>query len=444
MWNVEYRMRYFFSYIQHSAFNILSLIALVASLAFADDAPVVRMGIREILGGSQAAKARLGIVNFPDQTNEANQVLDIVRSDLSLIGLVELYEMNQQEAAGFASPRLELRAVLSKKGVLVSAGILAGKEMLFSRNFQAAVPAGPLAQPGTDELRHAGHRTAAMALKALTGETAFFTSKIAFALRYKNKKEIWLADWDGKNAVPVTQWSSISLLPAFGPDGRELAFSSYRDGNPDLYLYELNGKTTRQISTHQGLNTSAAFDPSGEGFVLTLSLGRDPNLYFISREGKIIRRLTNTYGVDTAPVFSPNGKELAFTTDRSGNPQIFIMNRDGSNARRLTYGFFWADEADWSPDGTAVAFAAKKARDENFQIFLGDPMGIRFVQITSDGSNEHPVFSPDSRFLAYSSNRNGKGEIFIKGLTPETGEIKIISFSGADCLDAAWSAPEKE
>lgn len=234
------------------------------------------------------------------------------------------------------------------------------------------------------------------------------------------------------------------MLPAFSPDGREIAFTSYREGNPDLYIHDLVTNATRLFSGLQGLNASASFDPLGQGVAVTLSRGQDPNLYLISREGKILNRLTSTMGVDTAATFSPNGQEIAFTTDRSGNPQIFIMSKSGGNIRRLTYGFFWADGADWSVDGSAIAFAGKKSREEKFQIFIADPLGLKFVQITTEGANEHPAFSADSRFLAYSSNKNGKWEIFIKGITVETPEIKVLGFERADCLEPAWSVSEKE
>lgn len=389
------------------------------------------MGLKEIFGEASVVKAKLGVVESPRDNDDERAILDILRSDLALIDLVDLISVAPKDVKSWADQRLEIKANRSNKGVLVSAVISAGKEVVASRNFW-----------DQGNTRRLGHKTAEFALKTLTGEQGFFTSKIAFTLKQGGKKEVWLADWDGKNAGPITNWSTISLLPAFSHDGRRLAFTSYKDGNPDLYAHDLDKGSIATLSEAQGLNASAAFDPLGEGLLATLSLGRDPNIYFLSPQGKILRRLTRTMGIDTAATFSPNGQEIAFTTDRSGNPQIFIMNRDGANTRRLTYGFFWADEPEWSRDGSAVAFSGKKVREENFQVFLGDPMGARFVQLTTDGANEHPTFSHDSRFISFTSKRNGKWEVFIKGIARETPEMRVIAFQGADCLEPAWSASE--
>ncbi|MBI4369617.1 MAG: PD40 domain-containing protein [Elusimicrobia bacterium] len=412
---------------------VLAAVIFSAGALKSEDAPEVRTGLREIFGDAPAAKAKLGLVESPYLTPLDHQILDIVRFDLALVDLVELYSLTPSDAEEFGHPKLDIKTTLSSHGTLLTAKITAGREVVFSKNYTEPADARRLA-----------HRLARDALRTLTAETAFFVSKIAFTLKHQGKKEIWITDWDGKNAQALTNWASISMLAAFSPDGKKAALTSYREGNPDLYLVDLATRQTTLLSDRQGLNASAAFDPLGDGVVATLSMGKNPNLYFLDMTGKIHDRLTRTSGVDTSASFSPNGREISFTTDRSGNPQIFIMNRDGSNPRRLTYGFFWADEPAWSPDGSVIAFSAKKSRPEYFQIYLADPLGLRFVQMTNTGANEHPAISPDSRFLAYSSKRNGKWEIFIRALNRESHELRVLSFEGADAVEPAWSALEKE
>ncbi|GEM_PF-4611529 len=407
------------------------LFFLVLSLpVFASEVPEVRLGIRELLGSEAASKkARLAIVEDAKQSKETGDIADLVRADLSLIGLVDVSIIKKEQKESWLDPYLELNVSKSSANNLIYARLLAGKEVLFSKNIKVS----------DAEFRSGAHQVSREVLKSLTGESGFFLSKIAFTLRHKGRKEIWIADFDGRNAAELTSFGGTLLLPSFTRDAKSLAFTCYKDGNPDLYLYNFADKSLKPLSRQQGLNSTASFDPKGEGLLATLSRGRDPNIYFLGYDGKIIHRLTSSRAIDTAPVFAPNGQEIAFTTDRSGNPQIFIMSRDGANARRLTYGFFWADEAAWSSDGSLLAFSGKKAIDENFQIFLVDPMGTRFVQITTEGSNEHPGFSPDGRFLVYSSSRNGKSEIFLQGIASEVPETRLLSFEGADAMEPSWS-----
>lgn len=408
-----------------------ALLGLPAAPAPAQSVTEVRTGIREIFGDAAAARTRLGILEASTLPPETKTLLDIIRTDLTLEGSLDIMELTPSDLANFQDPRLEIETVAAKGGVLVRLKVLAQNQTLLDKNLSES-----------SNLRRLGHRSAQEILRTLTGAPGFFLSRIAFTLLHKRKKEIWIADWDGKNAARITNWGSTSLLPSFSRDGKKLAFTSYKDGNPDLFIYDLTQNSFGSLSTQQGLNMSAAFDPLGEGLVATLSKGKDPNLYFLSPSGDILRQLTRTSGIDTAATFSPNGQEIAFTTDRSGNPQIFLMSRDATNMRRLTYGFFWSDQAEWSRDGSAIAFSSKRVREEPFQIFVADPLGLHFVQMTNEGANESPSFSPDSKFLAYSSKRNGRWQIFIQGVTRATAEIQVLSFAGADCVEPAWSVNE--
>ncbi|MEK7288365.1 MAG: hypothetical protein AAB091_07395, partial [Elusimicrobiota bacterium] len=250
------------------------MLALAAFPSWADTVTEVHTGIREIFGDTQATKIRLGVVEFGNLSPETKTLLDVVRFDLALEGSIEIVELSGADATHFGGPRLEIDSVVAKNGVLATIKITAGQETLLSKN---------LSEPGN--VRRLAHRAAREVLKTLTGAPGFFLSKIAFTLRHKGKKEIWIADWDGKNASRITSWGSTSLLPSFSRDGKKLAFTSYKDGNPDLFLYDLAKGTFLSLSAYQGLNTSAAFDPAADGFVATLSRGRDPNLTICPRRG---------------------------------------------------------------------------------------------------------------------------------------------------------------
>ncbi|MEK6544535.1 MAG: hypothetical protein AABZ44_08900 [Elusimicrobiota bacterium] len=408
---------------------LLAILHIIDITSVHAQAPEVKLGLQKIFGEQKEEKIQLGIIDDPDASPEAQKILDTARWDLSVIGSFAISDVATAEVKYFQGPILDLKTLKSSKGTLVSLRILTGSDVLASKNLSDT----------SGDTHRLGHRIATFTLKTLTGEEGFFLSKIVFALKQKNRKEIWIADWDGKNAVQLTDWKTLSLAPAADQAGTKIAFTSYKDGNPDLYLYDVLKKSFKVLSAQQGLNTSAAFDPRTEGVVATLSRGKDPNLYMLTMSGAINKQLTRDSGIDTSPVFSPNAEEVAFTTDRSGNPQIFVMSRDGSNVRRLTYGFFWADNADWSGTGSALAFSAKYKREQLFDINVTDPFAIRFVKLTGDGGNEDPSFSPDGRFLAFTSRRNGKWEIFIKSVTSSTADIPVISFKNADAVEPVWT-----
>jgi len=91
---------------------------------------------------------------------------------------------------------------------------------------------------------------------------------------------------------------------------------------------------------------------------------------------------------------------------------IFAMLPDGSHLTRIAKGF----DPSCSPDGRRIAFAAPvgffqpDGRDPYTQIFVMDADGSNVTQLTfADDYNDSPVWSPDSRYLAY----EGIGKIAI-------------------------------
>jgi TolB protein len=56
----------------------------------------------------------------------------------------------------------------------------------------------------------------------------------------RSTKNCMSADYDGKNAIKITADRSICLSPAWSPDGKMIAYVSYRDRNPDLYGLDMD------------------------------------------------------------------------------------------------------------------------------------------------------------------------------------------------------------
>ncbi|MFC1521417.1 DPP IV N-terminal domain-containing protein [Elusimicrobiota bacterium] len=392
------------------------------------EGPEIHMGIKERFNSGRVTKYNLGMVEARTTDGDTHSLHTIIHADLVFSGKVEINPIKPKDRAKYPDPVLSLSVKKSSKGILVSTKLTALKETLYSKNINTT----------SKKLRQTGHEISHDVLKNLIGESSFFKSKIAFIARQKSVKELWISDYDGKEKKKLTSFKTITFMPAFSPDGKKLAFTSYKDGNPDLYSLDLANYKVFPISRKQGLNICPAWDPKNKGLAVTMSLKGNSDIYFIDPKGKILKTLIRNSSVDTSPSFSPNGEELTFTSDRSGNPQVFVMQRDGTNIRRLTFGFYWADQAVWSPDGTAIAFAAKRTRAENFQVYITDPLGMSLLELTQEGSNEHPSFSPDGRFIVFSTNRNNRGEIYLKGIAPQTNPMKWISMKGYSFSQPTW------
>jgi TolB protein len=228
-------------------------------------------------------------------------------------------------------------------------------------------------------------------------------------------KEIYISDYDGANSRRITTNRQLNIMPVWAPDGRAVAYTSYRRGYPDVFV-ALIFEGIQQEPTRGGTqNWLPMFSPDGTRIAFTSSRDGNPELYIMNRDGSGVRRLTNHPAIDTTPTWSPTGTQIAFTSDRAGQPQIYIVGADGLNLRRLTTSESYADRPTWSPPPfNEIAFAARTGPGYDIKIYdlaTGATRQLTF----GEGTNESPAYAPNGRHLAFSSTRAGRVQIFTVG-----------------------------
>jgi TolB protein len=288
-------------------------------------------------------------------------------------------------------------------------------------------------------LRETMHRFVDDVLEALTGERGIAETKIAYVRQDGRVKEIWMMDYDGENQHQVTHDRSLALSPAWAPWGSEIAFTTFKRGNPDLYLFDTTRGASYPFSTRPGLNTAPNYSPDGKWIACTLSRDGNAEIYLISRDAQTAKRLTRNTVIDTSPTFSPTGREIMFTSNRTGSPQVFVMDVEGLNQRLVTIEGSYNDSPQWSPKGDKICYAAR--HDGIFDVIVMDANGSNPIQITSNaGHNENPHWSGDSRKIVFSSSREGKRQIFM--MNADGSDVVRLTSDG-ECFNPAWGPRPK-
>lgn len=395
----------------------LSLWALTGNPVRAAD---VYLGLQAYGGTGKALGVGLSRFNAlssgPDAGTATDTLRSVVRSDLLFSKYFNIVEGGPEPSSGkvdsvawgsigavvLITGEVELRGgSLTLRCRIVDVGT--GK-ILYEKEGQA----------GQDAVRRLAHLLADQLIFQLSGQPGIAHSRIAFANNQTRQKEIYVMDYDGANVVRLTFDRSIALLPEWAPDGKAIAYNSYKAQNPDAYVMDFPGGTAKQLSMRQGLNTGPHWSPDGSTLAITLSKAGNPDIHLIDRSGKIIRRLTNSPGVDTSATFSPNGQQIAFISDRAGSPELYVMDIAGAHVQRLTYGQ-WVDSPAWSPKGDMIVYERQRSQGQ-YDIYVIDPSGRNNQALTEGNArNENPSWSPDGRFIAFASNRNGRRQIFVMG-----------------------------
>jgi TolB protein len=256
----------------------------------------------------------------------------------------------------------------------------------------------------------------------------------------RDVKEIWISDYDGANQRRITITRDANINPAWSPDGRALAYTSYRrvagGGQPDIFVSLIYQGVLENPTNSIGGNYLPSYSPDGSRIVFMSTRDDNPEVYVANRDGSGVRRLTNHPAGDGSPTWSPSGAQIAFISDRAGQPQLYLMAADGSGLRRLPVPESYVDRPTWSPAPyNEIAYTARVGG--GFDIHVHDLSTGQTRSVTSgEGSNESPVYSGNGRHIAFQSTRSGRAQIFTIGRDGKG--LKQITRDGSN-QTPAWS-----
>jgi TolB protein len=213
---------------------------------------------------------------------------------------------------------------------------------------------------------------------------------------------LYLFEADGVIGEPLV--SSIDIPEInFSPDGQQIAFAVSDHDCDDCFvavvLAPLDGSKTTFIGGGSIDYDSPDFLPDGSGIVMLRST--EEALEIVTREiggsvdTPISPNLREQFGFASDLAVSPDGSKLAFTAlgQNARHDRIYVMDMNDGLPVALTGEEWDSFQPDWSPDGNHIAFASN--RDGNGNIYVMDSDGANQERISSDpGFESHPAWRP--------------------------------------------------
>ena len=202
-------------------------------------------------------------------------------------------------------------------------------------------------------------------------------------LAFTRAGDIWTIGADGKRARPLLR---DAYAPSWSPDGTRLAFVSRRSGDEEIYVAKADGSA--------------------------------------------VRRLTKLPGPDLGPAWSSDGRRLVW----SRNAEIWTMSATGTGQQRLVgKAAAWHEHHSPAWHGAAIVYSSTRVSAFNTELFRAPAKRLTYTKGSDGvfGDDAMPDFSPNGRRIAFTSNRDQQGEIYVMN-ADGSGQKRLTRRAGDD------------
>jgi Tol biopolymer transport system component/tRNA A-37 threonylcarbamoyl transferase component Bud32 len=204
--------------------------------------------------------------------------------------------------------------------------------------------------------------------------------------------------WLDRAGKPLGGFSPPGVYDSFrlAPDQKRIVFTDRTDANTDVWVFD----STR------GVRSRLTFDPA----------------------------------IDDPPIWSPDGLHVVWASNRGGSFDLYekAANGVGSETLLVKMGTPSGWPEDWSADGRYLMYqipGAKTGQDlwiapQAASSASGGQKPFPYLQTMFD--EEHGRFSPDARWIAYSSNESGRSEVYVQSFPMPGTKFQISSNGGSE------------
>ncbi len=259
-------------------------------------------------------------------------------------------------------------------------------------------------------------------------------------LIYSMAGSLWRQKLDSREAVQLTDGPGYDYQPDWSPDGKSVVYVSYQKDAMELWLLDLASGKTKPLTSGGAVNVEPRWSPDGKKIVwVSTQYNRRFHVFMadvVNDELKNAVRLTgetksslpryyySAYDMEINPVWTRDGKEILFVSNRGhiyGTGGFWRMKAEpGAEAREIHYEeTSWKARPDFSPDGSRMVYSSYLGRQWHNLWLLPANGGDAFPITYGDWDETNVRWSPDSKEIAFITNKGGSPQIGIQGLLDE-------------------------
>lgn len=289
-------------------------------------------------------------------------------------------------------------------------------------------------------LRDLAHNISDLIYEAITGQAGAFNTKILYVTEFKEggkrKYRLIHADADGARPQVLLTSNSPIMSPAWSANRKQVAYVSFEGGRAEVWVQPVytNQRPVprRKVAAFEGLNSAPAWAPDGRRLALTLSKDGNPEIYVLALDTGRVTQITRHWAIDTTPVWSPDGRSILFVSERAGGAQIYRVPASGGEPERLTFTGRYNADPDISPDGKFLAMVHRTDGGDRIAVLDLETKQLRVL--TQGSLDEGPSFAPNGAMLVYASGGSRLATVSLYGRANQP-----LSLAHRSARSPAWS-----
>lgn len=120
----------------------------------------------------------------------------------------------------------------------------------------------------------------------------------------------------------------IISSPKVSPDGKKIAYVSFKENRWDIYIMEFEKGEIKRITDNFNIERDPSWSPDSKNILFSSDKGGIYNIYIYNLENENIFKITNVLGGCFHPSMSPDGKKVAFLSYSSRGYDLHIVELD--------------------------------------------------------------------------------------------------------------------
>lgn len=232
---------------------------------------------------------------------------------------------------------------------------------------------------------------------------------------------LWLMPTKGGTAKPITDPFGDARQPSWSPDGTQLTFQGYWEGNWHIYILQKDGSDLQQLTHGPYDHREPHWSPDGTKIAFSSDKTGTYDIWTIDLATKEFEQITKWSGNEYAPAWNDTGNRLAFVSDNPESKGIYYHSFLKNRFQLVVKAEGKITGLAWRPDGTSITYTQHQFDESNLMriwLDMPEPMAI-----TEDGaedvfpfrvnwlSNYEYIYTADGKIYQESTQFSNKTEI---------------------------------